>query len=664
MKQRKLIRQDVLLLILIFVSSMLVPKYAAAADNPSLSYPYGLNSLADDRSDAQQMLITEWEAWKNTFISKSGSKRVLGEDGVSTLSEGMGHGLLLSVYFNDQTLFDELFKYVKSCFNANGLMSWKTNNGQLINTNDSYSAADADQNIALALIFADKMWGSDGTVKYETEAEQMLSKIYQYEISDGQVKRSDGFTDPRNPSYLAPACYEIFSGFDQSHNWSSVRVNAYTLIKKAQNPTTGLVPEWCNLSGTGQKFGGSTSVIFGYESTDLILNMALAYSWYGHAEAKTICSKLTSFFGNIKAANIVDGYQLDGTPTGRNHSDCFVSSAAAGFMTGTDRQTAKSFYNECIATTSSTNIGSTLRLFTLMYMTGNYQNLYEGGTQIVGSADTGTEDVTVSEEQETDEPEQEPVQETDDFEQEPVIEETNMEITLRASGASGAVELDWNSIEGIPGYYIYKATKSGAQGNTPETDFWISGTTYKDTKVKPGTQYFYIVKPVMGDQSMGEASNEAAATPRGGTQGSQFNTEPGKPLGKSGTIELTIGNPLMKANGKTKAIDAGKRSSPIISAGRTFVPVNAIIGEMGGKVVWSSKGKKVTILVADSTIELWMGKATISVNGVKKAIDAVPYITKNGTQMLPLRYIMENLGCVLIWENKNAQMVTIEYDFN
>ena len=223
-----------------------------------------------------------------------------------------------------------------------------------------------------------------------------------------------------------------------------------------------------------------------------------------------------------------------------------------------------------------------------------------------------------------------------------------MQITLKATGESGAVKLEWNGIEDISGYYVYKATKPGAQGNTPETDFGVNRTTYKDTKVKPGTQYYYIVKPVLEDQTLGDASNEAVAKPRGTAQVSQFD----KPMGKSGTIVLTVGDSMLKVNGKSKAIDTMKGITPVISAGRTFVPVNIMIDEMGGKVTWNNKEQKVTILVADNTLELWMGKTTISVNGVEKTIDTAPYLSKKGTQMLPLRYVLESLGCDLSWKTE------------
>ena len=93
----------------------------------------------DDQAQAKQMLLTEWEAWKDKYVSKSGHRRVL-FDGPDTVSECMGYGMLMAVYFNEQTLFDELFDYVEYCSDPNGLMHWKTNDGITVGANSATSA--------------------------------------------------------------------------------------------------------------------------------------------------------------------------------------------------------------------------------------------------------------------------------------------------------------------------------------------------------------------------------------------------------------------------------------------------------------------------------------------------------------------------------------------
>jgi|GEM_PF-1727063 len=376
-----------LLLAVTLLLSMSIPVHAdVVAATPQ--YSYGLNSVVDDQVQAQQMLRNEWETWKAAFVSTSGYRRIITTDGNNTVSEGMGYGLLLSVYFNEQTLFDELFDYVKNCYNSNGLMNWKTNNGIVV---EQGADAEADQNIALALIFADKMWGSDGRVDYELEAKTLLGKIQMHECeSNGQLRVTDSASERRNPSHLVPGWYEIFSAYSGSSYWHAVKFQAYNLLKYAANPTTGLVPDWCNSFGGLDTSNSSQGSNFGYEATRSVLKTAISYSWYGHTDAKYISSRQVNFFKNIGAANIVDGYRLTGTPVGNYHNAAFVACAAAGTMTGNDKQLAKEFYDECLATEGSDYYGSTLRLISLMYMTGNLQNLYANGKQISGTATTPT----------------------------------------------------------------------------------------------------------------------------------------------------------------------------------------------------------------------------------------------------------------------------------
>lgn len=377
-------RKGSLILTVILLLSMSFPVYADVA--VATTYQYGIKSVVDDQVEARQMLISEWESWKNDFLSSSGRKRVITES-INTGSEGMGYGLLLSVYFNEQTLFDELFDYVKVCSDSNGLMHWKTNNGIVVSPG---SDSEADQNIALALIFADKLWGSEGQVDYETEAENLLGKIKMYEFdSYGNLKPGDSFSEPRNPSYLVPGWYEVFRAFTGSEFWTSARNKAYMLSAFAANATTGLVPDWCTLNGSPST-SMSQGDIFRYDAVRLPLKFAVAYSWYGHTDAKNICTKQVNFFNNIGATNIVDGYKLNGTPVGNYHTAAFVASAAAATMTGTDKQLAKAFYDECLETEASEYYGSTLRLFALMYMTGNLQNLYANGNQITEASTTPT----------------------------------------------------------------------------------------------------------------------------------------------------------------------------------------------------------------------------------------------------------------------------------
>ncbi|MBP9019144.1 MAG: SMP-30/gluconolactonase/LRE family protein [Bacteroidales bacterium] len=125
-------------------------------------------------------------------------------------------------------------------------------------------------------------------------------------------------------------------------------------------------------------------------------------------------------------------------------------------------------------------------------------------------------------------------------------------------------------------------------------------------------------------------------------------------------IVLQIGKSNFTVNGEERTLDA----PPMIKNGRTLLPIRAVVEALGGTVAWDNAQKKVTIVLKDTTIELWIGKNVAKVNGVNKPIDStnskvVPEIV-NGRTMLPLRFVTENLGATVDWDN-NTKTVTITY---
>jgi len=132
-------------------------------------------------------------------------------------------------------------------------------------------------------------------------------------------------------------------------------------------------------------------------------------------------------------------------------------------------------------------------------------------------------------------------------------------------------------------------------------------------------------------------------------------------------ILLQIGNSYMTINGVSQEIDPGRGTKPVIKNNRTLVPIRAIVEALGGTVGWDGTEKKVTVTLGSTTIELWIGKNTARVNGVSKPIDStnpkvVPEIINDRT-MLPLRFVTENLGCQVQWDD-TTQTITIIYSNN
>ncbi len=125
-------------------------------------------------------------------------------------------------------------------------------------------------------------------------------------------------------------------------------------------------------------------------------------------------------------------------------------------------------------------------------------------------------------------------------------------------------------------------------------------------------------------------------------------------------LKLQIGNKTMYVNDTPQGIDI----PPIIIEGRTLLPIRWVAEPLGARVEWDGVERKVTIALKDTVIELWIDKNIARVNGFNTLIDpdnpkVVPII-KDGRTMLPVRFIAENLGCKVDWD-QDTKTVTITY---
>lgn len=80
----------------------------------------------------------------------------------------------------------------------------------------------------------------------------------------------------------------------------------------------------------------------------------------------------------------------------------------------------------------------------------------------------------------------------------------------------------------------------------------------------------------------------------------------------------------------------------------TMVPTKIISKELGAAVSWDSKRKTVQVRLDGSTISLTAGQTKAIVNGSQVPLDASVQI-KNGRVMVPLRFISEQLGLTVKW---------------
>lgn len=125
-------------------------------------------------------------------------------------------------------------------------------------------------------------------------------------------------------------------------------------------------------------------------------------------------------------------------------------------------------------------------------------------------------------------------------------------------------------------------------------------------------------------------------------------------------ISLQVGQPSMTVQGVIKEIDPGQGTTAVIIDGRTFVPIRAIVEAMGGTMQWTAAEKKVNIRLQDTTVDMWIGKPDAKVNGQDQTLDTNPFVSATGRTMLPLRFVVVNLGAQVVWDGASKR-ITITY---
>ncbi|MBN2441467.1 MAG: hypothetical protein JXJ04_08970 [Spirochaetales bacterium] len=292
---------------------------------------YGTLPTNYSRSDLQ----AAYDDWKNTLVTSEGARGFLrvrkpdsGSIIDSTVSEGIGYGMILAVYMDDRNLFDNLWKYEQLFLNNNGLMNWEIHpdGNSVIGTG---AATDGDEDMAWALVMAHRKWGGSGTLNdtYLHFAVDLINRIYQYEfIHSGEHKNmllpgdSWGTPDITNISYFAPAYYRVFGQVTgKVDEWNAIIDTNYIVLNNSLNAANGnenngLVPAWSNFAGMPVEAYSGAPLHFQNDSTRTPFRIGQDYCYNGDPRAKAYLSKITSFYRSVGISNIVDGYNLDGTP--------------------------------------------------------------------------------------------------------------------------------------------------------------------------------------------------------------------------------------------------------------------------------------------------------------------------------------------------------------
>ena len=225
-----------------------------------------------------------------------------------TVSEGIGYGMLITLFQGDWDAFNRLWIYSQAYRNSayasgRGLMPWLTASFSW-DIPDESSATDADLDIATSLILAYYM---SGNTAYLNDALTLIAALWNNEVNlsnnllySGDTPTWKAAANPSyNLSYFSPVALRLFALVDKNHDWTSVLNAQYTYMLNVQAAGTGVFPDWSDGSGNAinppNNSAKTTYWTFNKESVRIPWRIAWDYYWFADERAASVLNTLNNF---------------------------------------------------------------------------------------------------------------------------------------------------------------------------------------------------------------------------------------------------------------------------------------------------------------------------------------------------------------------------------
>jgi endo-1,4-beta-D-glucanase Y/4-amino-4-deoxy-L-arabinose transferase-like glycosyltransferase len=305
------------------------------------------------------LMNSMWQTYQKQFVTKEGY--TIDDYSKTTTSEGQSYSMLRSMWSDDKVNFDRIWKWTKSNLQIrkDSLFAWKygLRNGswQVL---ESESATDADLDIAMSLILANRRWGNN---QYLEEAKKIINDIWINRV----IKLGDrlallpfgsnkfqGF-DILNPSYFSPAHYRLFATIDPSRDWTSLANDTY-LILKDLNKSHVLYPDWIKWDYKTSKFESASTFLnnpksdnFSYDAMRVIWRIGMDWNYNKNKDAIDVLNLISAFMDKEydRNPNISSGYSPSGKAT-EEYSTSSMDAMVSMCMQYTGSNNRESFWKD------------------------------------------------------------------------------------------------------------------------------------------------------------------------------------------------------------------------------------------------------------------------------------------------------------------------------
>lgn len=296
-------------------------------------------------------------------------------------------------------IFDGLNAYRKRYLMPSGFMHWRIlADGKIGNEG---VAVEAEENIAMALLLAHIQWGRSDDSSYLAEFRSLCRALSERCILPDHhlLKPGDvwGGQELLHPADWKLAFWRVWETAVPDPVWGKVSHSTAELIKRVVKLSpTGLPPHWCRIDGspTGAREEYFADYTFEYDALQLPIHNALHRAWYGPeeaAEAVAMNTKIGEWLASSSGARpsgVVDGYSLDGKPTGKHRAVAFLGSFLA-VASSSPGARPKDWFDalDQMPVQDDGYYAALLRLYALLVTSGNFPDVPQWVKENLATAD-------------------------------------------------------------------------------------------------------------------------------------------------------------------------------------------------------------------------------------------------------------------------------------
>ncbi len=285
-----------------------------------------LAACAGPQAEPPKAFLAEaWRDYVAVYVAPDGYvlDRTRGTGG-EVVSEAQGYALLRAAWMRDADVFDRVFAWTERVLRrADGLYAWRwspANGGTMLDWN---TAADADQEIALALLMAAQVFERPWL---RARAAELLRAVRAHEsvtVGDGWFPAAGNWAVAErivNLSYFLPYAYDAFATVDPEGRWDQALTTGYALLAAVMAPPgIAFPPDFMTVDASGAPGplppGSTLSAAFSFDAVRLYARVAMDCRTSGRPAACADTLHAAAVARRLERdGRIVTRYSVQGTP--------------------------------------------------------------------------------------------------------------------------------------------------------------------------------------------------------------------------------------------------------------------------------------------------------------------------------------------------------------